>query len=186
MSMMNLRPLMPSGDGGRAQSPSMLFGTLHREIDRLFDDFTRGVPTLGGGQAQLNLVPNIDVSETNDAIVISAEMPGLDRGEVEISIEDDVLTVRGEKRLEEERDDRNYHLSERAYGVFYRAIQLPPGIDPEQVQATMSNGVLKITVPKPQKNQAKRIEVQGQGQRQEGQAQGQGQGASGKGSKEAA
>jgi HSP20 family protein len=181
---MNLRSLTPTGNGGgtHAQSPSMLFGTLHKEIDRLFDDFTRGVPTTGGGQAQLNLVPNIDVSETSDNIVISAELPGLDRGEVEISIEDDVLSIRAEKRVEEDRDDRNYHLSERAYGVFYRAIQLPPGIDPGQVQATMLNGVLKIMIPKPQKNQAKKIEVQDQapGQRQEG------QGASGKGSKEAA
>jgi HSP20 family protein len=157
---MNLRSLVPSGNGGnagRSSAPVSLFGSLYRDIDRLFDEFTRAPLA---GPAQVNLVPSIDVTETDNEIVVSAELPGLERGDVDISIEDDVLAVRGEKKVEQERDDKNYHVSERVYGVFYRALQLPPGVDPSKIQATMSNGVLKITIPKPAKTQPKKIEVQ--------------------------
>jgi len=157
---MNLRSLVPSRDNGnaaRGAAPISLFGSLYRDIDRLFEEFTRG-PVVG--QAQVNLVPSIDVTETDEEIVLSAEMPGLERGDVEISIEDDVLTIRGEKKIEEEKDDKNYHVSERAYGMFYRALQLPPGVDASKIQATMTNGVLKVAIPKPAKAQPKKVEVQ--------------------------
>src|SRR6202045_5090715 len=168
---MNLRSLVPFGNvGTRANPPTNPFGSLQREIDRLFEDFTRGMDVLG--QAQINLVTSMDVVETDKEIVITAEMPGLERKDVEISLEDDVLTIRGEKRVESEQgqkdeknaksDDKNkgnYHLSERSYGVFYRVLQLPSGIDPSKIQATMSKGVLKVTIPKPARNQAKKSEV---------------------------
>jgi HSP20 family protein len=130
-----------------------LFG-LHREIDRLFDEFAQGI----GPNGQQNIVPNIEISETDKAIEVSAEMPGLERKDVEISIEDDALTIRGEKKIEENKD-KNVQHSERSYGVFLRVLQLPPGIDPSSVQATMSNGVLRITIPKPAKSEPKKIEV---------------------------
>jgi HSP20 family protein len=130
-----------------------LFG-LHREIDRLFDEFAQGI----GPNGQQNIVPNIEISETDKAIEVSAEMPGLERKDVEISIEDDALTIRGEKKIEENKD-KNVQHSERCYGVFLRVLQMPPGIDPSSVQATMSNGVLKITIPKPAKSEPKKIEV---------------------------
>jgi HSP20 family protein len=155
---MHLRSLIPSGNGGtRTSSAANPFGFLHREIDRLFDDLTRDV----GGQGRVNLVPSIDVSETDKAITITAEMPGLERKDIEISVEDDVLTIRGEKKVESEHDDnnKNYHLSERSYGVFYRVLQLPPGVDPSKIEASMSNGVLKITIPKPARSEPKKIEV---------------------------
>ena len=159
---MNLRSLIPSGNGGsRSVSPSANpFGFLQREIDRLFEDFTRGALE-APGKAQVNLVPTIDVAETDKEIVITAEMPGLERKDVEISVEDDVLTIRGEKKVEKEEGDKNknYHFSERSYGMFYRVLQLPPGVDPSKIQATMSNGVLKITIPKPARSEAKKIEV---------------------------
>jgi HSP20 family protein len=132
-----------------------LFG-LHREIDRLFNEFAQ-VPGTDGGSA--DIVPNIDISETDKAIEVSAEMPGLERNDVEISIEDDTLTIRGEKKIEEDQKDKNVQHSERRYGVFMRVLQLPPGVDPSSVQATMSNGVLNITIPKPAKPEPKKIEV---------------------------
>jgi HSP20 family protein len=132
-----------------------LFG-LHREIDRLFNDFAQ-VPNANGGSA--NLVPNIDIAESDKAIEVSAEMPGLERKDVEISIEDDTLTIRGEKKIEEDEKDKNVQHSERCYGVFMRVLQLPSGVDPSSIEATMSNGVLKIKIPKPAKPEPKKIEV---------------------------
>jgi HSP20 family protein len=143
-----------------------MFGSLQREIDRLFDDFMRGaaLPAQATG-----LMPSIDISESDKDIEITAELPGLERKDVDISLEDNVLTIRGEKKVEMQSSDskqgkegnanKNPRVTERMYGAFYRAIQLPPGIDSSKVQAMMSKGVLKITVPKPPQSQAKKIEV---------------------------
>src|ERR1700724_2468876 len=150
---MRLTSLVPFRDGGALTRPDFgLFG-LHREIDRLFNEFAQGI----GPSAKI--IPNIDISETDKAIEVSAEMPGLERKDVEISIDDDTLTIRGEKKVEESQGDKNVQHSERTYGVFLRVLQLPPGVDPSSVQATMSNGVLKITIPKPAKPEPKKIEV---------------------------
>ncbi|QOG24049.1 Hsp20 family protein [Bradyrhizobium sp. SEMIA] len=130
-----------------------LFG-LHREIDRLFNEVAQGI-----GQNGAQLVPKVEISENDRAIEVSAEMPGLERKDVEISIDDDMLTIRGEKKIEDDKTDKNVQHSERSYGVFLRVLQLPPGIDPSSVQATMSNGVLKISIPKPAKPEPKKIEV---------------------------
>jgi HSP20 family protein len=131
-----------------------LFG-LHREIDRLFSEFAQGL----GPNGSQSIIPNVDISETNEAIEVSAEMPGLERKDVEISVDDDTLTIRGEKKVEEGQKDKNVQHSERSYGVFLRVLQLPPGIDPSSIQATMSKGVLKVTIPKPAKSEPKKIEV---------------------------
>jgi HSP20 family protein len=174
---MNLRTLMPFSDNrATAIRPEVsFFGPLQREIDRLFDDFAR-LTTLGapgsqnqqGSQDQQgsqnlvqNLVPRLDVTEADNEIVITAEMPGLERKDVEISIDDDILTIRGEKKVEAQEGDKdkNYQVAERAYGVFLRMIQLPPGIDPSKIQAVMSKGVLKITLPKPARSETRKIEV---------------------------
>ncbi|PAY09595.1 heat-shock protein [Bradyrhizobium sp. UFLA03-84] len=132
-----------------------LFG-LHREIDRLFNEFAQGT---GANGAPAKLIPNIDIAETDKAIEVSAEMPGLERKDIDISIEDDTLTIRGEKKIEEDQKDKNVQHSERSYGVFMRVLQLPAGVDPSKVEAVMSNGVLKITIPKPAKPEPKKIEV---------------------------
>jgi HSP20 family protein len=154
---MRLTSLVPSRDAGALMRPGFgLFG-LHREIDRLFNEFAQVAPPNSGTLA--NIVPNIEISETDKAIEVSAEMPGLERKDVEISIDDDTLTIRGEKKVEENQKDKNVQLSERSYGVFLRVLQLPSGIDPSNVQATMSNGILKITSPKPAKSEPKKIEV---------------------------
>jgi HSP20 family protein len=137
-----------------------VFGFLQHEVDRLFEEFARGLgPVSVGGNGRL--MPSMEVTETDKELVITAELPGLERKDVDISLEDNVLTIRGEKKSETSPDDKNknVHVSERSYGVFYRVLELPSGIDPSSVQATMSNGVLKITIPKPARAQPKKIEV---------------------------
>jgi HSP20 family protein len=139
-----------------ARPEIVLFGPLHREIDRVFDEFSRGLAPL---QAAANLVPSIDLTETDKEIQVSVEMPGLERGDVEIALEDNMLTIHGEKKIESDRTDKNAHVTERAYGVFYRTIELPPGIDPESINANMANGILTITIPKPANMEPKKIAV---------------------------
>ncbi|MGY8676532.1 Hsp20/alpha crystallin family protein [Bradyrhizobium sp. UFLA05-153] len=130
---------------------------LHRAIDRLFNELVQGIASNDGTKS---LTPNIEITETDEAVEVTAEMPGLEK-DVEISIEDDTLTIRGEneKKVEENQKDKNVQHSERIYGMFMRVLQLPPGIDPSSIQATMSNGVLKVTIPKPAKSTPKKIEV---------------------------
>jgi HSP20 family protein len=187
--MANMRALAPFRDRAYLARPEFgLFGSLQREIDRMFDDLARSLPAVGQGNA--TLVPSIDISETENEILITAEMPGLERKDVEITVEDDVLTIRGEKKFETEQGNAqsdqgasqsakgqneanksdkkadntnakptNYHVTERSYGVFLRVLQLPTRIDPAKVEATMHNGVLKIRIPKQARPQANRIEV---------------------------
>jgi HSP20 family protein len=158
--MMSLRALVPFRDRqGLARPESGVFGSLQREVDRLFDDFARSTLAMAGNGS---LMPSMDITETEKEFVITAELPGLERKDVEISLEDNVLTIRGEKKSETKPDDKNknVHVSERSYGVFYRVLELPTKVDPSSVQATMSKGVLKITIPKPARPESKKIEVQ--------------------------
>ena len=156
---MNLRSLVPLRSRTHiARNEINPFDMLQREVDRLFDDFGRGFmpPQM---LAAASLVPQIEVAETDKQIEITAELPGLERKDVDISLEGNVLTIRAEKKAESEQKDKNIQLTERSYGVFYRALELPIAIDPATVQATMSKGVLKITIPKPPHAEAKKIEV---------------------------
>jgi HSP20 family protein len=158
---MNFRSIVPfKGSQSVARTGPDVFGSLQREIDRLFDEFAHGFGTLSGA-TNGNFMPSMDISETDKEFAITAELPGLERKDVEISLEDNVLTIRGEKKMETSPNDKNKneHVSERSYGVFYRVFELPVSVDPKSVQATMSNGVLKITIPKPAQTQSKKIEI---------------------------
>jgi HSP20 family protein len=157
---MNWRPLMLSKNRLELARPEPnVFGFLQREVDRLFEEFARGLGPMSAANG--SLMPSMEVTESHKELVITAELPGLERKDVDISLEDNVLTIRGEKKSEASPDDKNknVHVSERSYGVFYRVLELPSGIDPSSVQATMSKGILKITIPKPARAQPKKIEV---------------------------
>lgn len=136
--------------------------SLHREVNRLFDDVFRGfgVPAFGGFDRAPGW-PRIELAETGNEVRVTAELPGLDEKDVDISIEEGVLTLRGEKRAEIEDKDRGY--SERSYGCFERRIGLPHGIDREQASATFTNGVLTVTLPKTEaaNENVRRIPVNG-------------------------
>ena len=138
------RPPSTTAERGGADHP--LF-SLHREVDRVFDDMFRGVglPALAGFGGGVSW-PHVELSETDKDVRITAELPGLDQKEVQVTAEDGVLTIKGEKRAETEDRDRGY--SERSYGHFERRIGLPKGIDLDKTNATFNNGVLSISVPK--------------------------------------
>jgi HSP20 family protein len=122
------------------------FLTLHREMNRLFDDvFNRfdGMPSAFGGMAAW---PNLEVNATEKELRISAELPGLDPKDVEILVEGDVLTIRGEKKSETE--DKSRHFSERYYGRFERSLRLPFEVQDDKGDASFKNGVLTVTLPK--------------------------------------
>lgn len=157
---MNLKSLIPVGRDRSLAGSGNAFMSLQREIDRLFEDFGRGFPSLpafGGNGA--GLMPSIDVTETDKEIEITAELPGLEEKDVQINVADNLLTIRGEKKAEKEEKDKNYRLIERSYGSFERTLELPDGVNADAIKASIAKGVLKVTVPKPAPAQAKKIEV---------------------------
>jgi len=156
---MNLKSLIPvSRDRSLAGREAYPFATLQREIDRLFEDFGRGFPSFARWSTQ-ELVPSIDVTESDKEIEITAELPGLEEKDVQINVADNILTIRGEKKAEKEEKDKQYHRIERSYGAFSRTLELPPGVNPDAIKASIAKGVLTVTVPKPAAAQTKKIEV---------------------------
>lgn len=147
---MNVRDLVPwvKGDRERTSAQSGSLGSmvsLHREMNRLFDDMFRGFDATGffGGRG---IWPSTDVEETDKEYRITAELPGLEERDVEVLLQDGVLTVRGEKKSESENRSRTH--SERFYGRFERQIPLALDADDAAVSAAFKNGVLTVTVPK--------------------------------------
>lgn len=130
------------------------FSFLQQEIDRLFDGVSRNIPGL-----TITVMPSMDISETDKAIEITAELPGLEKKDVELNVTDNLLTIRGEKKNEREEKNKDYHLVERSYGSFSRSVELPSGVKIEDIAAEIANGVLKVTIPKPAPKQAKQIEI---------------------------
>ncbi len=153
---MNLRSLIPVGRN-RMVSDTQPFGSLQREINRLFEDFASGFPGFGVGTR--DLAPTMDVAETDKQIEITVELPGLEEKDVQINLSDNTLTIRGEKKAEREQKDKDYHLVERSYGSFSRTLELPAGVNADDIKATISKGVLNVTVPKPAPAQVKKIQI---------------------------
>lgn len=147
--------------------------SLRREMDRLFDDFASGWPSWPLGrrlfeprlwrdmEVEVNQ-PVVDVSETAQEYLISAELPGIEEKDIEVTLSDESITIKGEKKQEKEESGKGYQLSERSYGLFERSFGLPAGVDTAKISAQFSKGVLKLTLPKTaeaQRKQPKRIEV---------------------------
>ncbi|MDB6088410.1 MAG: heat shock protein Hsp20 [Gammaproteobacteria bacterium] len=151
--------------------------SLNRDINRLFEDFLQpsGLPSLADTAVATALItPQINVSETDNEIRVTAELPGVDLDDLEVDVMEDMLVIRGDKRLERSNEDENYHFVERAYGSFQRTVQLPFAADPDQVTATFENGVLTIAVPKNnQQQRTRRVDVQSGAGAQSGQRAGQ-------------
>jgi HSP20 family protein len=139
------------------------FLSLHRDINRLFDETLRGpAPSQGAQQGAAMISAPVNVAETQDEYRVTAELPGLSSEDVEVLLDEDVLTIRGERRFERRDDKESYHLIECSYGTVQRSLRLPAPVDAQQVQANFENGLLRITLPKSKaQERARRIEVQG-------------------------
>ncbi|TPI11625.1 Hsp20/alpha crystallin family protein [Mesorhizobium sp. B4-1-3] len=170
---MNMRELIPWGRSNQAptvyrdgeQNP---FLSLHREVNKLFDDVFRSFDSRFGSFGSLSSFnglngswPSVEISDTEKEVKVTAEVPGLEEKDVEVLLDSDVLTLRGEKRSETEDKDR--HFSERFYGRFERRIPLRCEVEQDKVAASFKNGVLTVTLPKSAKAQSKvkRIAING-------------------------
>jgi len=159
-------PLTPFRSGFGMLGGSDPFLSLHREMNRLFDDVLRdtGLPSAGQIGASNLVNASMNVSETDKEIRITAELPGVSEQDIDVSLDDDVLTIRGEKKFEQKDEKENFHFVERSYGTFQRSLRLPFTVNPDQVRASFENGVLTVTVPKSgQQQRSRRIQVQGRG-----------------------
>ena len=130
------------------------FGLLQREMSRLFDDVSRAGEGQGGRGGLI--APRLDVRETDKEIHVSVELPGVSEEDVEVDVDDDLLTVRAEKKEEREVERADQHVTERLFGVFQRSIRLPQSVDAQAVKATLDNGVLQIAIPKSEQQKSNR------------------------------
>ncbi len=129
----------------RALAPWSGMTALRKEMDRLFDRFWEELPEW---PVYGEWTPKIDVADTKEAFVVKAEVPGMDPKEIALTLEGDVLTIKGEKTHEKEEKDEHYYRRERSYGAFARSIPLPGAVESSKVTATFKNGVLTVRLPK--------------------------------------
>lgn len=160
--MMQIKDLVPwtrkEQEVGNKTGDDNPVATLQRDMNRLFEGFWNRVGHLDwpwSGEIKS------EVAETEGAIEVSIELPGMEMKDVEVTATDDTLTIKGEKKVDREEEKKGYYLSERSYGAVYRTIPLPPGVDGEKAEASFKNGVLTVRLPQTPEAQArvKRIEV---------------------------
>ncbi|MDQ2937117.1 MAG: Hsp20/alpha crystallin family protein [Acidobacteriota bacterium] len=136
--------------------------TLQEEVNRLFStNLTRGFGEEGISRGAWN--PSVDIYENKDHIVLEAELPGMNPDEFELSVENNVITLRGERQFEKKDETDNYHRVERSYGSFTRSFTLPQTVSADGATAEYQNGVLRVTLPKREDTKARRIQVSGEG-----------------------
>jgi HSP20 family protein len=141
----------------RELAPFRDFERMRRDMDHLWEFFfERGVRR---ADEENEWLPSLDVAETKNEIVVKAEVPGLDPKDIDISLSDGLLTIKGEKKQEREEKEENYHLVERSYGAFTRSIGLPKEVQSDKISASYKNGVLKVTLPKSEEAKKKEIKI---------------------------
>jgi len=140
--------------------PMGMLRRFHDEVSRLFDEDYYGVA--GGDQssaATSHWAPAVDIKEEQDSYVLRADVPGVDSKDIEITMENGVLTIKGERKHENSEDREGYKRVERVYGTFFRRFTLPDTADADKVSASSKNGVLEVTIPKQEKVQPRKIKV---------------------------
>jgi HSP20 family protein len=154
---MTIKSFLPSLWHSNANGPDA-FQALRQEIDRAFESFGRGLPSVSWPTEAV--LPKVNVTQNDKTMSVTAELPGVDLKDVELLIDDDVLTIKGEKKAEKEEKDGERHVYERSYGSFSRSIQLPFDADPKAVTAAFRNGVLTVDIPIPADVQPKARKVE--------------------------
>jgi HSP20 family protein len=140
--------------------PVTELNTIQNEMNRLFNNFfdQPGQATRGNGTAR-RWLPAMDLVETAERYVLRADLPGLDDGDVNIQLEDNVLTISGERKAEREDQQEGYYRLERAFGSFSRSLTLPDGVNPDGIEAHFNRGVLEITIPKPEQKKPRTVQI---------------------------
>ncbi len=131
-------------------------GSFRREMDRLFDSFLTREPFFSKDGEWF---PEIDVEETPEEVVVTAELPGMDQKDITVSLSGDSLVIRGEKRREEEKKEKHFHRVERSYGRFERVIPVPASTDAKKISAEYARGVLEVHLPKKPNDMPRKIDV---------------------------
>ncbi len=139
-------------------TPFREFERMRREMDRLWDSFFERRPA--GTEDERDFLPALDLAETANELVVKCEVPGLEPKDIDISLSDGMLTIKGEKKQEREEKEADYHLVERSYGSFTRSIQLPKDVQGDKISASYKNGLLKITLPKSEEAKKKEIKIE--------------------------
>jgi len=139
--------------------PVRELSSIQNEMNRLFNTFFDTPATPGNGSTLRRWIPAMDLVETDDHFVLKADLPGLSEGDVNIEVEDNVLTISGERKAQHEEKKEGYYRVERAYGSFRRSLTLPEGIDPADVQASFDRGVLEVRIPKPEERKPRRVSI---------------------------
>ncbi len=141
----------------RWQPRNDMFWNMQREINRLFDDVA--LPRQRRNMER-EWVPSVDVEENDNEYLISMDVPGVDKKDVKVTVENNVLTIKGERRMERSEDEGSCHCSERYYGTFNRSFSLPNAVQADKIRAAHKDGVLTITLPKVEEAKEKEIEIQ--------------------------
>ena len=152
MAIVRFRPFSQAVDSFRD------FGDMQAEVNRLFDNFL-GRPAQQPGSMERVWAPAVDMYETKDALMVAAELPGLDEKDIHLSIIGDVLSVRGERKWNQEVKQESYYRGERWYGKFERSLPLPMPVQGDKVTARYRDGVLTITLPKAEEAKPRRITI---------------------------
>ena len=139
-------------------TPMGHLATLQSDMARLMNQFF-GTSTVNGGNGGSAWLPAVDVTETENELVLSFDLPGLTQDQIAIELEDNVLTVSGQRERKHEQRDESFYRYERRFGSFARSVALPAGVGEEDIHANYENGVLEIRVPKPEEQRRKRIQI---------------------------
>ncbi|HEX3317914.1 MAG TPA: Hsp20/alpha crystallin family protein [Solirubrobacteraceae bacterium] len=142
--------------------PAREINSLQSEMNRLFNTFLdtpAGAAGAAGGNGGRRWIPAMDLVETPEHFVLRADLPGLTEGDVDIELEDNVLTVSGERKVEHESREEGYYRVERASGSFRRSLTLPEGVDAEAIEASFDKGVLEVRIPKPEERKPRKVAI---------------------------
>ena len=139
--------------------PVRELNSLQSEMNRLFNTFFDTPPT-GGNGGPRRFIPSMDLAETDTHYVLKADLPGVAEEDVSIELDDNVLTVSGERKVEQEEKREGFHRVERSFGRFRRSLKLPDGVDADAIAATFDKGVLEVRIPKPEARKPRRVAIQ--------------------------